>query len=476
MEHRSPNQNFGPLLQPAALGDLEASIAVKVLAAGGDVAIVLDRDGVICDLAVGNSDLQLDDFESWVNKPWSDTVTQDSRPKVEEMLRDAASDKAIRWRELNHPSRRGDSVALRYVAVGTGDDGRIIAIGRDHRAASVLQQRLLQAQQSMERDYARMRTSESRYRMLFQSTSEAVLIIDGSTRRVAEANPAADRLIGGDGSLVGKPFSRLFAVQSQEDAASLLSVAQASTSRTAPQSNLTSNGCQLNVTASLFRQDRSMHFLVRLVPVERSEPIIVDSNHRMLAAINLLPDGLVVTDRDLNILTENSAFLDLVHLPTPEQANGESLARFLGRPGVDRNILLENLVKYGVVRNFPTVLQTQFGELEDVEVCAVSVPEGDDGFYGFSIRRVSRREMERGQQPLELVRSPADMSELVGRVSLKEIVRDTTDFVERLCIEAALDLTGNNRASAAEILGVSRQSLYSKLHRFGIGNFEDDPQ
>lgn len=476
MEHRPPNQNFGPLLQPAALGDLEASIAVKVLAAGGDVAIVLDRDGVICDLAVGNSDLQLDDFESWVNKPWSDTVTQDSRPKVEEMLRDAASDKAIRWRELNHPSRRGDSVALRYVAVGTGDDGRIIAIGRDHRAASVLQQRLLQAQQSMERDYARMRTSESRYRMLFQSTSEAVLIIDGSTRRVAEANPAADRLIGGDGSLVGKPFSRLFAVQSQEDAASLLSVAQASTSRAAPQSNLTSNGRQLSVTASLFRQDRSMHFLVRLVPVERSEPIIVDSSHRMLAAINLLPDGLVVTDRDLNILTENSAFLDLVHLPTPEQANGETLTRFLGRPGVDRNILLENLVKYGVVRNFPTVLQTQFGELEDVEVCAVSVPEGDDGFYGFSIRRVSRREMERGQQPLELVRSPADMSELVGRVSLKEIVRDTTDFVERLCIEAALDLTGNNRASAAEILGVSRQSLYSKLHRFGIGNFEDDPQ
>ncbi len=113
MEHTPANQNFGPLLQPAALGDLEASIAVKVLAAGGDVAIVIDRDGVICDLAVGNSDLQLDDFESWVNKPWSDTVTQDSRPKVEEMLRDAASDKAIRWRELNHPSRRGDSVAVR---------------------------------------------------------------------------------------------------------------------------------------------------------------------------------------------------------------------------------------------------------------------------------------------------------------------------------------------------------------------------
>jgi len=66
------------------------------------------------------------------------------------------------------------------------------------------------------------------------------------------------------------------------------------------------------------------------------------------------------------------------------------------------------------------------------------------------------------------------MSALVGRVSLKEIVRDTTDLVERLCIEAALKLTDNNRASAAEVLGLSRQSLYSKLHRFGMGNLAPD--
>ena len=392
------------------------------------------------------------------------------------MLRDAAEDKAIRWRELNHPSRRGDSVPLRYVAVGAGEDGRIIAIGRDHRAASVLQQRLLQAQQSMERDYARMRLSESRYRMLFQSTSEAVLVVDGSTRRIGEANPAADRLIGGDGSLVGKPFAKLFAGQSQDDAASLLSVAQASASRSGPQSSLMANGCLLQATASLFRQDRSAHFLVRLVPAEQLEPAVGDASQRMLKAINLLPDGFVVTDHELTILTQNVAFLDMVNLPSAEQANGTSLSRFLGRPGVDRNILLENLTKHGLVRNFPTVLQTQFGDVEDVEVCAVSVPEGESGFFGFSVRRVSRRDVERGQPTLELVRSPADMSGLVGRVSLKEIVRDTTDFVERLCIEAALDLTGNNRASAAEILGVSRQSLYSKLHRFGIGNFEDDGQ
>ena len=59
---------------------------------------------------------------------------------------------------------------------------------------------------------------------------------------------------------------------------------------------------------------------------------------------------------------------------------------------------------------------------------------------------------------------------MIGRVALKEIVREATDVIERLCIEAALKLTGDNRASAAEMLGLSRQSLYVKLRRYGLGD------
>ncbi len=49
-------------------------------------------------------------------------------------------------------------------------------------------------------------------------------------------------------------------------------------------------------------------------------------------------------------------------------------------------------------------------------------------------------------------------------------MRQSTDVVEKLCIEAALNLTGDNRASAAELLGLSRQSLYSKLRRHDLGD------
>ena len=478
MEFSQSRQPFATFLQPSNLGTLDASVAVKVLAAGGDVVMIMDRDGVICDFSVSNDDLHLEGHETWIDKRWVDTVTLDSRAKVTELLRDAAEDKPVRWRELNHPSRRGDIVSLRYVALAAGHDGRVIAIGRDHRASAILQQRLLVAQQSMERDYAQMRDTESRYRSLFQMTNEAVLVVDGSTRRVVEANPAAERLVGGEGVLVGKLFAKLFGTQSQEEASSMLSMAQASSNRINPDIALIANEHHVTASVSLFRQDRLTHFLIRLTSGDQFVARLPDNNLQMMNAINQLPDGFVVTDVDLQILTLNAAFLDMVQLPTEEQAKGELLSQFLGRPGLDRNILLETLNRHGVVRNFPTVMQTQFGDTEDVEVSAISVTNTDLPCYGFSIRRVARRDaardLERAQVPVELPRTHADMGELVGRVSLKEIVRDTTDVVERLCIEAALELSGNNRASAAEILGVSRQSLYSKLHRFSIGNLNDD--
>jgi DNA-binding NtrC family response regulator len=59
-------------------------------------------------------------------------------------------------------------------------------------------------------------------------------------------------------------------------------------------------------------------------------------------------------------------------------------------------------------------------------------------------------------------------------VPLKNLVRETTDLIERLCIEAALELTKDNRASAAEMLGLSRQALYTKLRRYGLGDLDDE--
>ena len=122
------------------------------------------------------------------------------------------------------------------------------------------------------------------------------------------------------------------------------------------------------------------------------------------------------------------------------------------------------------MRLFATRLRGEYGSENEVEISAVAAPNNGGQSYGFIIRNVGQRLKAAIPTEPKLPRSVEQLTELVGRLSLKEIVRQTTDVIERLCIEAALELTGNNRASAAEMLGLSRQSLYVKLRRYDLGD------
>jgi transcriptional regulator PpsR len=230
-------------------------------------------------------------------------------------------------------------------------------------------------------------------------------------------------------------------------------------------------GQDLRVAASMFRQEGTSVFLVRIAPT--SEPTAgTKARPGSLDAMERLPDGIVVTDLEGAVLDANAAFLDILQVATVEQVRGESLDRWLGRPGVDLNVLLANLRQHGMVRLYATTLQGEFATPVEVELSA-AVAEGAQPCVVFSARDTGRR---LGSEPKrqELPHSVEQLKDLVGRVPLKDLVRETTDVVEQLCIQAALELTGDNRASAAEILGLSRQSLYVKLRRYGMSDAESD--
>jgi transcriptional regulator PpsR len=459
------------------LGGLDASVAATVAAAGGDIALVIDRDGVICDMAVSNDELNRDGAQTWLDKRWTDTVTVESRHKVSELLHDARADGQSLWREVNQITPSHNSMMVRYLAIDAGHDGKVIAIGRDDRAISAMQQRLLESQQAMERDYIRLRDAEARYRLLFQITGEAIVIVDSSTRRILEANPAVERLTGATAAkLIGEPFVKLFESRSQDDAASLLVVALTGARNSRASAKLFVGGRPVEASASLFRQGRTPQCLVRIAPEDLDRREVGEDAAPVSAVIERMPDAIVVTDGNLRIISANAAFLDLVHIPTKEQVVGQSMGDFLGRAGLERNILVDNVREHGYVRNFATVMRDRYEELQDVEVSAVStVAAPGETWFGFHIRAIRRPPTnERASGVPDLHRSVEQLTELVGRVKLKELVRETTDIVERLCIEAALELTKNNRASAAEVLGLSRQSLYSKLNRFGLGKLYSD--
>ena len=86
----------------SSFGKLDAEGAASLLAVATDVALVINASGEIEDLSLSSHDPAFDGFHKWVGRRWIDTVTVESRPKVEEMLRDAAADKEPRWRHINH--------------------------------------------------------------------------------------------------------------------------------------------------------------------------------------------------------------------------------------------------------------------------------------------------------------------------------------------------------------------------------------
>jgi transcriptional regulator PpsR len=447
-----------------ALGAADSQTVASILTAASDVALVVDGDGIIRDLHLG-AEPALDEARDWLGREWVETVTSESRRKVEQMLREARGDEgASRRRQVNHAFASGAELPVAYTAVRMGSG--VVAVGRDLRAVAALQQRLVQAQQAMERDYWRMRHVETRYRLLFQLSGEAVLVVDATTRKVVDANPAAGRILGtATRQLVGRAFA-LAGGDAERDAVQHHLDEVRARGESEPVA-VQLDGQTYQLAAALVPQDGSALYLVRLLPDGAPAAAVAGAGgSRVVRALQASPDGFAVVDPEGKVLGVNRAFLELAELASEDQARGERIHRWIGRPGADAEGLLGIVREHGVARLFATTLRGEYGATAEVEVSAAAA-QGEEPCVGLSIRDVGRRLSAAPTGARDLTRAVEDLTGLVGKVSLPELVRDTSDIVERHFIEAALELTGGNRTSAAEVLGVSRQSLYVKLRRYG---------
>ena len=231
-------------------------------------------------------------------------------------------------------------------------------------------------------------------------------------------------------------------------------------------------GGACGVTASAYRQGAFERLIIHLLAREPQAVVSSDATAMMRRVFVQFPDGVVVTDAHLRIVALNAAFLKMAHLVGGSQAVGDPLSKWLGRSATEANMIASNLKSYGVVRNFATVLHDSVGAEDEVELSAAATSYGEGLLFGFSVRNVARRMAIRARGDPEQSHVIDEVADQVGRRPLREIVRDATDLIEKRCIEEALEIAGDNRASAAEILGLSRQGLYSKLRRFGIDEAE----
>ena len=457
-----------------------ASLA-RLAAAAGDVALLIDKNGTIRDLAGDDSNLPLDQWSEWIGRSWIDVVSVESRPKVAAMQRDALAGTTTRWRHLNHPAANSDiDVPVMYRVVPLGADGDMLAIGRDLQEMADLQRRLLDAQQAVDREEKQRRQAESRHRLLFQLSTDPLLVVDSLSGRVFESNPAADILLPVVTRRRGAGTWGEGLDPKGADAMRALLAGVRASGRPAQVRVHNLAGDALLVTATPFREDGFALAMVRIAPVaqvtEGRSGTAVRSEHApsLSAVADHSPEAIVRTDVHGQIVAANAAFINLVRISTDLAIQGQSLDRWLDGAGIDLRVLMANARQHGVMRRFSTVLRDELGHQVAIELAAVEIPNEDPPGFGFLIREAPRWQAasaEANADPSQVAgRSVDQLTELVGRVPLKELVREAADVIERLAIEAALKLTDDNRALASDLLGLSRQSLYIKLHRYGLGD------
>jgi len=338
------------------------------------------------------------------------------------------------------------------------------------------QNRLVDAQATIERDYARLRELETRYQYLLQSSVDGLLMVDANDRRIYEVNDAAcQRLQQSRDHLIGATVATLFGADGGARLTARLDAVLAS--GVAETTHLVvADGSRVAANLALFRQDGAAVFLIRLDGAQRARHVGRDTPAAspMTEYVLAATDAIVLTDRAGLILDANAAFLELIQVATEHQVRGVSLGRWLGRTSVDLGVLITNLRQRGSLKLFATHLRAEFGALSDVEISAAAVGSGATACLGFTIRDVGRR-LTTAAKRTDIAKSVDQMTELVGRVPMKDIVGNTAGLIEQMCIKAALELTRDNRAAAADLLGISRQSLYVKLRLYDLlGGATDD--
>lgn len=444
-----PPSDLADLSLLSGLAPELASTFVKV---ASDIALVIGDDGVIRNVVEGPMPVQ-SGGTPWVGRPWVDTVTQETRRKVEMLLHEAKTSGVSRRRELNHPAAGGTSIPVSWAAVRLGAHGPVLAVGRDLRSVAAIQQRFLDAQHEMERDYWQRRQSESRYRLLFQVARDAVLVLDAQSLTILDANPTAAALLGHD-TLEGRPLVTLLDTLSGAAVQELLLTARATGRAGEVRVRTAAQPRAVAMSATPFRNGDRQCLLVRARAVSATTEFFEQ-----------MPEASVITDSSGRIRIANPAFLALARTSEESRLTGWLIGDALGDITRQWPALLQRVRMTGIVGRTTVRLQVAGAPPMDAEVSGALLAEGDQEDIGFTLRPLQPHP---GGDPLA-----SGLAELLGRmgqVALPELLVQSVQWVERHVVETALERSGGQVEGAASLLGIPPESLLLRLHRLGLGD------
>ena len=447
------------------LSDLAPEVASTVVRVAGDIALVVGDDGIIRSVAEGAVPLPAASH-SWVGRAWVDTVDSAARQKVEALLQEAQHHGVSRRRELSHRSATGGDIPVSWAAVRLGERGPLLVVGRDLRAVSAIQQRFLDTQQALEREYWQRRQTESHYRQLFQVANDAVLVLDAQDGLVLDANPTTGLLLGVDCAwLMGQALRPCIALAQQPALDELLVTARATGHAAEVRLRVAASGAAIDMSATPFRAEDKACLLLRARRVEPS----AQEPQAVLDFIGQTPDAVVVTDSAGRVLWANPAFVDLCEAPNETQLKGRALADAVGGDAQQWATLLARVRSRGIVGQASVTLRQPGAAALAVGVSAALLDDGDQEHIGFTLRPLpgvaTGAAVGTGA---ELALDVAALESRLGQQSLQALLAEASRMAELHFIQTALRAHGGRLDGAALLLRVSPQALLARMSHLGL--------
>lgn len=465
-------------LDSEKLNALDINLAAELLAYSVDLVLIINQSGVI-EKCIDGSKPVSSNTSSLIGKKWLDTVAIDSQPKVNALLRTSEDQDEQKWRQVNQEIDGSASIPIQYSTIFFSKQNQLVAIGKDLSGISSLQQKLVESQQEIERDYANLHAIQNRYLQLFNSIDQAYLIVDSQTLKIIEVNKSAGFLVGDLKKVQGKLFVNLFPAKDHEAIQSYLLESKSGILQSSIQTTLENLKENVEISSMILREGNQNVCLVSIKPKSQAAQLGTANEQAILfsQALEDFQDGFIVCSTNGVILTSNNTFVSMSQSTQRDTILGKSFEIWLGRASIDLKIILGTVREYGSIKDYASTITADDGSSPlDVRISAVSFSSGKLSLVAIGIHPISKASNQPADKPDSLGKNAKELTQLVGKVPLKQIVTETTDIIEKLCILAALDLTMTNRASAAELLGLSRQGLYIKMRRFGIvdSNASDD--
>lgn len=446
------NPRTGAASDLAALSPWARELARTFVSLSSDIALVLDTDGVITGVEQAGEPMA-PGAADWVGRRWADTVTGDTRRKIELLLQEVTDGGLARRREVNHPNAGGHDIPVAYTAIRLGPHGPLLAVGRDLRAIAAIQQRFLDAQQELERGYWRARQTEVRDSLLRQVAQDMVLVLDAPSLAIVAANAAAVRRLGLPQPLpAATRLEDAFEPHARGAVGELLVAARGHGRPVEIRARLAGMPAPTAVSATPFRSGDQQRLLVRL-----RSPANVE------AALEREATALAVVDGSGRLLHCDAACAELFGAVVGSALEGRSIGDWLGESPAALRGLLGEVQRLGVVEREAMVLRLGDGRRLQVRLGANWLPDADQDCIGIVIRPPA----DRAAPPMlaDVATAWEMICRELGQVPLRTLVREAAEAAERAFIETALLRCGGNARAAAAMLGISPDALSRRRRR-----------